>query len=229
MRYGFTLLALLLSPMALEATVITSVRYDGSSCSANQTILGETTAGASFTCPGASASASANLFQLAVSGSKEADLPPVSSRASFDYDLLVTGTDQSGFLLIYPRFSHSMTVIAPSRIQFTNAQIGTLDLSSLIPGPEYLYIPYTAGVPVHLHAEVSGGAGLMDKTDTPGEYWASLDPVIRVTAQGTIDPSSGDPQYIDGASVVIVPEPSSGALVFTTLATIAFFFRRRSH
>jgi hypothetical protein len=217
MRFKFALLTLLLSPVC-EAGVIATVGFAGETCNSSQTMEGESTADVSFTCPGATADAHANLFRLDVSGSKANDLPPVQAAASFDYSVLVTGTDQPGFLLIHTFYSHSMDAETPSRFQFTVARIDGIDLGHSS-HPLYLYMPYTPGVAVALSGSLVGGAGASDIFRQDGDFFASIDPQIRITAQGVLDPFCFpcDLMFIPGASFEIVPEPTPVCLVIIGL------------
>src|SRR5689334_11191346 len=141
-----TLSLLLLSAIPTMAGVITSVSITGSTCNSVQSTAGETTANASASCPGASGSASANLFSLGINGSKSFGiLSQVLASAAFDYSILVTGTDQPGFLLIYLSFSEFD--------DFVGGASGTLagqTICRFCVYRNYLYIPYSSGVPVEL-------------------------------------------------------------------------------
>lgn len=216
----------------LQANVITTVNSPGATCTGSQTSQGEFNATASLVCPGASGTASANLFDLSASASKISGVPPVLASASFDYLALVTGTDQPGFLLIYPNFSNTPRIDIPSRFQSSNGSLqGTL--YDELNHPLYLYVPYSPGIPVHLYASVSGIAGAFDIVNPEplyvkqGSFSVSFAPVIRVAAQGTANPFTEDPQYISGASIALVPEPSAAILAALGLFTIAIGRRLR--
>src|SRR3982751_1396064 len=131
MRYRFALLILLLLPTTCRATLVATTEFNGGACTGNHTNEGEFTAGASFACPLASASASADIldgspFGLSihvVGGTPSSGLPPIRATASFDELVLVVGTDQPGFLLLIPSVSLQVSQATPSRIQFSMASL----------------------------------------------------------------------------------------------------------
>src|SRR6266536_3172178 len=141
MLYRFALLILLLLPTTSWATVTATTGFDGGACTGNQTNEGEFTASASFACPGVSASAFANVsegpfftFDVQVFGTKVTGLPPVTATASFDQLVLVTGTDQPGFLLLFPTSGFTFSIASPSRIQWSRGSVMGIDVNPDFPG-----------------------------------------------------------------------------------------------
>src|SRR5689334_20469868 len=108
MQLRFALCLFLLSPLGAKADAIVSLYHVEPGCTGTQTVTGEQAAHASFFCPGANAGAGVNLFNLSLNANKVAGVPWAHASAGFDYQVMVVGTDQPGFLLIHPNYSASM-------------------------------------------------------------------------------------------------------------------------
>lgn len=197
------------------AGVIATVETLDPTCGSTVTESGEFTVSASQTCAGSSASASAVFpapggeYQLRVAGSKAADVPSISATAEFRDWLLVTGTETSGFLRLYVSWaSLYLTTLSPSRIQ---GSYFYLNGEAYPDGPfgagGMVYVPFQAGVPVLIEGLLYGFAGARD-TFRRGEFDATVRLGMTGLSQFAVGPDE-NPMYINGASLVRLPEPST--------------------
>ena len=175
------------------------------------------------------ASASGQLFNapadpflvLNASASKLLGDPPIDASASFDVLVLVTGTDQSGFLLFYPIFEHGINILFPSVIQTARASFVGEPFYDLGSNPTFIYVPYVAGVPVHLYGSVGAHVGSPDVPGfASGDAFGTFELRIRIASQRVDDPRHQDPMYISGASWTTVPEPGTRALLLAGLVAM---------
>lgn len=232
LRYLGTLLVL--PALAMGGVIATVSSLDGN-CG-TQSNAGEFTAAASMVCSGSVASGGANFtpngsfadYVLQVAGSKETGVPSVQAAAEFDDWLMVNGGGASGFLLVRFNWDRTLMIVSPSRIQGFAADFLGDYFSGWDPPPAYVYVPFTAGVPVHVYGALHGFAGATDRFDTRGEFDSTLSVYLRVTSQMVADPIYGDPMYILGASLTAIPEPRVWMLVVTGLAAVRLGRGRRA-
>ena len=233
MQSRLILLALLIPCVALAGLIASATSLDPN-CPPVSNDEGYLDASATVSCPGSFAQAGGVLLPsstdpdllLSASGSKLALIPSVYSMVTFDYDLLVVGTDQSGFLLFRFVYDHTPNIASPNRFQSSGV---TFNGNSY--GPEqlfYAYLPFEPGVPTHIHGTLSPHAGAIDIFRQRGEVDASLSVRIDVTSQMVGNPLNENPMIIQGASFVALPEPGRGIFVGFGLLLIALFRRGKS-
>ncbi len=162
---------------------------------------------------------------LGIGGSKGAYQPPVTDCEYFDIWAIVTGTDQPGYLLLRTLYYHSENISSPTRIQGTGGSL--MEEYFFNVAPQFLYVPYEAGIPVNLYGYVRGMAGAYDALRQPGSFYADMTIFIRVTSQMVDNPIYDNPMYIPGATWAEVPEPVSVALVVAGLALMVVCRGRR--
>lgn len=227
--------ALLFFPVfAMGGVIATASSLDGNCGS--QSNAGEFTAVASIVCSGSLASGGASLtlgdpaayYGLQVSGSKDTGVPSVQAVAKFDDLLMVNGGGASGFLLVRFDWQRTLTIVSPSRIQGVDGNFLGDYFYAGDPPPLYVYVPFTAGVPVHVFGTLHGFAGSNDRFDTRGEFDSTLTVYFRVTSQMVADPMNENPMYVAGASVTAIPEPRVWMLVVTGLAAVRLCRGRRA-
>lgn len=232
----FLLLALLLPPMTLEATVITTAWAGSPSCSQTRTTQGELTASAYASCGGASSGASVEITQdpfnfvhplivdLHSGSSSNGGFSAASATASFDIDVRVVGTDQPGFVALHILLDYPPNHITLGEVHstFVKIQGDWLPLYGSLYGYHGVdrYIPYSPGSTIRLFGEMGTAAGALDIA-AGGSAGADWRMYVRFTTEATFP----DP-LVPGTRVTIIPEPSIGALVFTTLAALTYLFRR---
>src|SRR5436189_6298819 len=109
MRYRFALFVFLLLPATSRATALAIIEFSGA-CTGTTEFHGESSAGGSIQCPGTSASAQGgtnsfpdirpNYIMMNAYSYTPDGLLQTRVTTSFDHLLLVTGTDQPGFLVL---------------------------------------------------------------------------------------------------------------------------------
>jgi len=217
MQFGFILVfvTMLLWSVPVSATAIALA--SSQSCGPAVQDQGETQASVSLACTGITASATVNYLDtppgpanilMTVSGTEAPFLAPMTATASFDVLVLVTGTDQAGFLRIAPLFSPQSTILITSHlIQGTQAQIMGMT-SSLSTGILPFTIPYQPGVPLRLYGSLLGFSGARDIVQTAT---ANFDGEFSVYISTTTDSDASNvtSPRVPGAMVSLVPEPSA--------------------
>jgi hypothetical protein len=236
----FVLVFSILPAYSLAGVIATASSLDYT-CSPVVDATNPVHASASLSCSGASAGAVADStpydpsgdYVLRVYGSKEHDVPRIESAARFDDWLLVTGTEQSGYLLVmidwgWPELSQTMAT--PYRVQGLYRDF----MGNLIPGDyaiaeqqRFNYVPFTAGVPAHIYGGLYGYAGARDIFRQNGDYESTMTVYIRITSEMVADPTFSNQVYIPGASYVTIPEPACWWLMCSGLLVITRFRGRR--
>jgi hypothetical protein len=225
-----------------SASMIASATFDNEFCRQTTVHEGELAASASGSCGAESAAArvffgpgdlfggTSPVFHLEAAASKviESGIGRVSGEASFELPILITNTEESGFLRLDIFFGGTIPWASAGSI--AQGSYGWVEGETLLPGsprPRAVYVPFIAGVPFQISASVEAWAGMGDVVRR-GDADVTLELYLRVVSR--ISDSEDDPAVIiPGASFVILPEPPTSRLALTgcCLMLLYLWFGRR--
>jgi hypothetical protein len=227
------MLNMLLASNAM-ASIITSVTIQNELCNQQSSNTGDVDASVSAACGSDNVAASGSYdptifpgerfgrFRLSAIGSKSQNtgFGGVVGTASFEYPMMVTNTDQSGYMLLYYIHDPSDAIWKPGCIQSTSISIDGQERAG---SQGIVSVPYIAGVSFSLAASATGSA-ISFREDCSRSFQVDL--FIGLYRFVTQIPDDGESWYlydIPEAQVVVLPEPAAWILAAAGLGIVAIF------